>query len=82
MHSFGEKAARKEALPTSREGLGSIKLACIAILAIGRGGLQSCEKSRLPHCLDNRLRDGGEVVGLTRRPRFTPQEDSLCSFLY
>jgi hypothetical protein len=27
----------------------------------GRGGPQSCETSRLPHFLDNRLTDGGEV---------------------
>jgi hypothetical protein len=32
----------------------------------------------IPHYLDNRLTDGGEVVSLTRRPRFTPQEDSLA----
>jgi hypothetical protein len=31
--------------------------------------------------LDNRLTDGGEVVSLTRRPPFTPQEDSWFSFL-
>jgi hypothetical protein len=30
-----------------------------------------CETSRLPHFLDNRLTDGGEVVSLTRRPPFT-----------
>jgi hypothetical protein len=27
---------------------------------------------RIPHCLDNRLIDGGQVVSLTRRPCFTP----------
>jgi hypothetical protein len=27
--------------------------------------------ARLPHFLDNRLTDGGEVVSLTRRPHFT-----------
>jgi hypothetical protein len=37
--------------------------------------------SRLPHYLDNRLIDGGKVVSLTRRPPFTPQEDSWYSFL-
>jgi hypothetical protein len=36
--------------------------------------------SRLPHFLDSRLTDGGEV-SLTRRPSFTPQEDSWYSFL-
>jgi hypothetical protein len=36
---------------------------------------------RLPHFLDNRLKDGGEVVSLTRRTPFTPEEDSWYSFL-
>jgi hypothetical protein len=27
--------------------------------------------------LDNRLKDGGKVVSLTRRPGFTPQENYL-----
>jgi hypothetical protein len=32
---------------------------------------------RIPHCLDNRLTDGGEVVSLTRRPAaLCPREDS------
>jgi hypothetical protein len=34
-----------------------------------------------PHYLDNRITDGGEVVSLTRRPRFTSQEDYWYSFL-
>jgi hypothetical protein len=37
--------------------------------------------SRLPHFLDSRLTDDGEVVSLARRPSFTPQEDSWYSFL-
>jgi hypothetical protein len=40
-----------------------------------------CETSRFPHYLDNRLRDGGEVIGLARRLRFAPKEDSWYSFL-
>jgi hypothetical protein len=32
-----------------------------AIPVAGRGGPYGCEKSRLPHYLDNRLSDGGEV---------------------
>jgi hypothetical protein len=36
-----------------------------------RGGPQGCETSRLPHFLDNRLTNGGEVVSLTLRPPFT-----------
>jgi hypothetical protein len=30
--------------------------------------------SRLPHFLDNGLKDGGEVVIPTRRPPFTPRK--------
>jgi hypothetical protein len=40
----------------------------------GRGSLQGCEMLRIPHCLDNRLTDGGKVVGLTHRPRSAPQK--------
>jgi hypothetical protein len=47
-----------------------------AIPVTGRGGPYGCERSRLPCFLDSRLTDGGEVVSLTRRPPFTPQEDS------
>jgi hypothetical protein len=44
------------------------------------GGIQGCETSRLPHFLDNRLTDGGEVVSLTRRPAALYfQEDSWYS---
>jgi hypothetical protein len=51
-----------------------------AIPITGRGGPLGCETSRLPHFLDNRLTDGGEVVSLMRRTPFTPQEDSWYSF--
>jgi hypothetical protein len=47
----------------------------------GCRGPQGCETTRLPHFLDNRLTDGGEVVSLTRRPPFAHQEDSWHSFL-
>jgi hypothetical protein len=43
-----------------------------AIPVTGRGGPYGCETSRLPHFPDNPLKDGGEVVSLTRRPPFTP----------
>jgi hypothetical protein len=36
----------------------------------GREGPLVCDTSRLPHFLDNRLTDGGEVVSLTCRPHF------------
>jgi hypothetical protein len=52
-----------------------------AIRATGREGPYGCETPRLPHFLDNRLTDGVQVVSLTRRPTFTPQEDSWYSFL-
>jgi hypothetical protein len=37
-----------------------------------RGGMQGRETSRLPHFLDNRITDDGEVVSLRSRPPFTP----------
>jgi hypothetical protein len=52
-----------------------------AIPVTGRGGPLGCETPRLPHFLDNRPTDGGEVVSLTRWPPFTPEEDSWYSFL-
>jgi hypothetical protein len=47
-----------------------------AIPITGREGPLGCEMSRLPHFLDNRLTDDGEVVSLMRRPPFTLQEES------
>jgi hypothetical protein len=41
---------------------------------------ESCETSEVPHSLENRLTNGGEVVSLTRRPHFTPQEQSSYIF--
>jgi hypothetical protein len=37
-------------------------------------GLKGCEMLRIPHCLDNRLTDGGKVVSLINRLRYTPQK--------
>jgi hypothetical protein len=34
---------------------------------------------RIPHYLDSRLTDGGEVVSLTHRPRSTPQKHNFFS---
>jgi hypothetical protein len=42
-------------------------------LLTGREGPYGCEMLRLPHFLNSRLKDGGEVVSLTRRPPFTPE---------
>jgi hypothetical protein len=43
-----------------------------AIPVTGREGPEGCETSRLPHFLDSRLTDGGEVVSPTRRQPLTP----------
>jgi hypothetical protein len=52
-----------------------------AILVTGRESPYGCETSGLPHFLDNRLTNGGEVVSLTPRSPFTPQEDPWYSVL-
>jgi hypothetical protein len=44
-----------------------------SIPVTGRGGPSVCETLRLPHVLDNRLTDGGEVISLKRLPSFTPR---------
>jgi hypothetical protein len=36
-----------------------------AIIVTGRGDPYVCETSRLPHFLDSRLTDGGEIVSRT-----------------
>jgi hypothetical protein len=41
-----------------------------------------CETSRLPHFLENLLTDGGEVVSLTLRLRFTSEKISNTYFSY
>jgi hypothetical protein len=51
----------------------NVKVKVKLSLLTGRGGPYVCEKSRLPHFLDNRLTDGGEVVSLTRRPPLPPR---------
>jgi hypothetical protein len=51
------------------------------IFVTGHGGPLGHDMLRVPRFLDIRLTDGGKVVSLMRRPRFTPQEDSWYSFL-
>jgi hypothetical protein len=52
-----------------------------AIPVTGCGGPYDYRTFRLAHFLDSRLRDGVEVVSLTRRPPFTPlREDAWHSF--
>jgi hypothetical protein len=45
-----------------------VKLSLYQAMEAHRG----CETLRVPQYLDKRLTDGGKVVSLTRRPRFTP----------
>jgi hypothetical protein len=47
----------------------------------GRGGQYGCETSRLPHFIDKRFTDGGEVVSLKRQSDFPTKKDSYYSFL-
>jgi hypothetical protein len=37
------------------------------------------EMSRIPHCIDNRLTDGGKVVGPTHRQHFISQQHSFSA---
>jgi hypothetical protein len=62
---------------------GSIKCEAKAIPVTGRRGPYGCKTSRLPHFIDNRLTDGGEVSP-TRWLPFTPRKNSgthFCSTL-
>jgi hypothetical protein len=55
-----------------------------AISVRGLGGPSGWETSRLPHFLDNRITDGGEVVSLMSWPPFTPRKipgTHFCSIL-
>jgi hypothetical protein len=47
---------------------------CKAIPVVSSGDLQGREMLMISHCLDSRLTDGSEVVSLTHRPPFTPDE--------
>jgi hypothetical protein len=53
---------------------GVVKVKGKDIPVTGHEGPEGCQTSRLPHFLDNRLTDGGEVVSLKRRPPFTPRK--------
>jgi hypothetical protein len=52
-----------------------------AVPVTGREGPYVCERSRLPHFLDNRLIDGGKAVSLTGLPPFTLPGKFLVLFL-
>jgi hypothetical protein len=53
-----------------------------AIPVTGRGGPEGCEMSRLPHFLDIRLTDGGEVVSLMHQPSSTLRKIPGTHFCY
>jgi hypothetical protein len=57
-----------------------IKVKNKAIPVTGRGGPQNCETTKLPHSLDNRLTDGGELLSLTLAALY-PLEHSWYSIL-
>jgi hypothetical protein len=73
---LGRRATRKEKslnyVQTQEE---NVKLSLYSAWRL----LGFADDLRLPHFLDIRLTEGGKVVGPTRRPLFTPHEDS--SFL-
>jgi hypothetical protein len=47
-----------------------------AIPVTGLESPQGCEMLRMPHCPVNRIRDGGEVVGLTHGRALLPSDIS------
>jgi hypothetical protein len=50
-----------------------------AIPVTSREGLSGCKMLKIPHCLDNRLTDGGKVVSPTIRPLlYSPETLFLC----
>jgi hypothetical protein len=53
--------------------LDGVKRKCKAVPITGRGGPYGSETSRLPHFLESRLTDGGEIVSPTRRPHLYSQ---------
>jgi hypothetical protein len=51
-----------------------------AIPVIGHEGPQGGDTLRLPHFLDSRLTDDGEVVSLMLQPPFTPRKSPGTHF--
>jgi hypothetical protein len=58
------------------EKLQTYKKSKATLVTTGLGDLQSFEMLRNPHSLDNGHKNEGEVVNRTRRPRFSPLEES------
>jgi hypothetical protein len=42
----------------------------------GLGVLYGCEMLKIPHCIDNWLKDGGKVTSATHRPHSTQKQFS------
>jgi hypothetical protein len=76
-HTIGITSKKTSNLREQKDCKGKGKV----FLSTGLGGPWGCERLRLLHFLENRLSDGGKVVSPSRRPIFTPQEDSWYSFL-
>jgi hypothetical protein len=61
--------------PTILQGVRSKKTVLFRVIAVITTKKKVIETSRLPHCLDNLLTDGCDVVILTRLLRFTPKRN-------
>jgi hypothetical protein len=79
-HVLVETGTEYKSKALSLEPTFSVKKVSKVIPVTGRGHPSGCETSMLPHILSNQLTGGDEAVTLTRRPPFTPQEDSWYSF--
>jgi hypothetical protein len=64
-------------IPVKYEYHAEIKQSKI-IPTTGREGLQGCEMSRIPYCLNIRLTEGAVVVSLRHRQCSTPRNTFLC----
>jgi hypothetical protein len=50
------------------------KIPCTFLFSVCYEHLRNKQMFRIPHCLDNRLIDGGKVVSPTHWPRSTPEK--------
>jgi hypothetical protein len=49
------------------------------ILVTERGGLWVSKMSKIPHCINNWIKDGDKDVRLTHRPRSTPHKEHFSA---
>jgi hypothetical protein len=74
----GNRESRNHIEDISRETgelFNVVKVSRKTIPVTGSGSLSGYEILRIPHCLGNRLKDGGKVVSPTNRPRSIPQKN-------